>query len=304
MTNEEIVTKIRNSGRKDPEDMLQLFQQNMGLVKALIRPFEWCSEEAGAPGDFWCKDLQHEVFLSIYEAVGAFDPERGIAFTTVWVPYAKNALQNYARRHDGITLSSDAGFEARQYDKTVEEFRLQYGRDPSDLELLRFGDWESMDALRRVQKIAVLRDSLSLDCPGTEDGDTLGDLQPAPGPDLEEEITDRIADEQLKAELWEAVDELPADNAEVIRRRYQGGQTAKQISEALGVSMTTVSNRHSRACELIRRSSRAPRIQGLYDSMPIYEKQSPYVASGISSWKRTGYSRPERLAIWSVDGDV
>lgn len=303
MTNEEIVTKIRNSGRKDPEDMLQLFQQNKGLVMKLIQPFARYSEEARAPGDFWCKDLQHEVFLSLYEAVDAFDPERGASFVTFWVPYARRALMRYAGRSGGICFSEDARLEVLHYRKTLRSFLREYGRDPSDEELLRFGDWPDMDALRRVQKLAALQENVSLDEPRTEDGDTLGDLQPAPGPALEDAVTDRLADEQLKAELWKAVDELPADNAEVIRRKYQDGQTSKQISEALGVSITTVSNRHGRACDLIRKSARAPWIQELYDSMPIWEKQSPYSGS-LMSWKRSGYSRPERLAIWSVDGDV
>lgn len=203
MTNEEIVIKIRNSGRKDPEDMLQLFRQNKGLVMKLIRPYSGYSEEAGAPGDFWCKDLQHEVFLSLYEAVDSFDPEPGYTFVTYWLPYARKALWKYAGKYSGIHFSDDARLEVVQYRKALKAFLREHGREPSDLELLRFGGYANLAALRRIQKLAVLQDSVSLDAPSTEDSDdTLGDLQPAPGPALEDEVTDRIAEEELKAELW------------------------------------------------------------------------------------------------------
>lgn len=85
--------------------------------------------------------------------------------------------------------------------------------------------------------------------------------------------------------------------------KYRDQLSGKEMVETLGLTRQRINQLEHKGCDMIRSSPRATRILELYD-MPTWEKQNPFIAAGFGSWKRSGYSRPERLAIWSVDGDV
>lgn len=304
MTNEEIVMKIK-SGELGAEGMLQLFENNSGMVKKMIRPYLGFSDERDAEREEdRYTDLKQEVFLSLYPTVDRFDPEKGYKFLTYWTREAKKALQDYARKTATIPLSSDVTLEVLQYRKALEEFRLEYGREPSDMEMVDFGDYANIEAVKRIRRIDDLRKCASLDAPAIaedSESETLGELQPDPGPGVEEQITDRILQEEIRRELWEVVDELPEKQAEVLRMKYREGMSGSEIGEALGISRQACNRLEHSGCDRIRSSNRGKSLRRrCIDGGLLY--WNAVGGTGFGIWSRTGYSAPERIAISSVEG--
>ena len=79
-------------------------------------------------------------------------------------------------------------------------------------------------------------------------------LQPedAAGAISDEEAVDRSA---LEAQLWEAVDRLPAKRRELLLMSKRDGLSYEQIAEATGLSVNTVRNQISRALQSLRNSA-------------------------------------------------
>lgn len=63
-----------------------------------------------------------------------------------------------------------------------------------------------------------------------------------------------------RAHLWTLVDQLEGNQREIIEALYVEGQTMRQIATGLGVSVATVSRRHSRIIDELGKRARA---QGL-----------------------------------------
>lgn len=307
MSNEELVMKIKSAGGQDPDTMMELFRQNIKLVMYAIRPFSMYSEEADAPGDFWCLDLQHEAFLSLYEAVDYYRPDAGAKFSTVFLRFLRKKLKQIAAGFSGVRVSEDRALEVRRYRTATKQLREDLGREPSEDELLEELGYGTREFLHSVQKTVAIMNQLRLDEPvkGADGNEarTLGDLQPDPGQNVEEDVVGRITEEEVRTELWMAVDDLPERQAEVLRRQYQDEETVQEIADNMDISRQRVSVLSREGRRGIRESRRGRRLRLVLD-LPIWEKQNPFIAVGFGSWKRSGFSRTERLAIWEVDGCI
>lgn len=127
--------------------------------------------------------------------------------------------------------------------------------------------------------------------PGAEEL-ALGDILADPRNGIEEE-QDRIEQEQLRAVLWETVDELEPSESKVLRMRYQDEQTLRECGERLGLSIESVRRIESRALRKMR-GYRVRRKLSPYVQDRIY---SISLQGGLGSFKRTGSSATEKAAI-------
>ncbi len=57
---------------------------------------------------------------------------------------------------------------------------------------------------------------------------------------IEVDVAERLDTAAMKKELWIAVDKLPREQSEVIRKRYQQSMTRKDTGEALGIAAGVV----------------------------------------------------------------
>ena len=72
MNNEEIVVQIQQ-GVNVSENTLKLYQNNLPIIKMIIRPYTEYEEEA---------DLLQESYFSLIKAIEKFDASMGYKFTT------------------------------------------------------------------------------------------------------------------------------------------------------------------------------------------------------------------------------
>ena len=96
-----------------------------------------------------------------------------------------------------------------------------------------------------------INSALSLDAPLDEDGTTLADLHADPQ-DVTEGPEDLLYRQQLRATLDAAIDRLPTEDADVIRKRYFRNMTQNEIASEKNVSAARIQQREQKALRTLR----------------------------------------------------
>ena len=151
-----------------------------------------------------------------------------------------------------------------------------------------------------VKQVRSLKESLrmgqivSLEKRLQEDGEgTVGDM--IPGQDnVESAVLDKVEAGELQRILWSEVDELPDELPEVIRARFQRGETLQSIGTYMGVSLERVRQIESKA---LRELSKPHRCRKLRQFLPAETERQAYRHVGISEFNRTWTSSTEFAAV-------
>ena len=138
-----------------------------------------------------------------------------------------------------------------------------------------------------------LHSCASLDTPlgDDPDGDTLGDLQADPV-DLIEDADRRIWLEQLREAVGEALDDLPPEQRDTLRRRFWDGLTPKEIGEAEGMPVQVIRTRENKALQTLRQRRRLDGFKTYID-----ERTPWYLRVGVEAFNSTGTSSVERITM-------
>lgn len=284
MENEELVARIK-AGIDTGDNMLALWKRNRGMICKIARRYSAYADT---------EDLQQEGYLALYPAIDGYDPDSGVKF----LAYATTVIDRAMRRYicssgSAVRIPEHERAKIREYKQTVNAFRSYLGRQQKRQEIAdNMGlNIEQVEQLERSIQTGRMA---SLDKPFT-DGDagyTLQDTVRDPN-NLIEAAEDAIQQEQLKAVIWEVVDTLPADQREVIRARYQMGQTLKATGEALGVTLERVRVVQNNGLNALRRGSRARKL------LPYYEdiRSRGMHGTGVNTFRHTWTSATERVAM-------
>ena len=284
MTNEQLVIRIK-AGVCVAENMLQLWEQNRGFVATIARKFCGYAE---------MDDLMQEGYLGLCKAVDAYDPDADVPFVNYAAYWLQQNMQRYVMNCGcNVRIPVQANVRARKYLKLCDTYEAKYGRKPTDRELER-ALGVSWNVLQDVKKSAAMLQIGSLDVPAGESEDaSLYDILPCQE-DVEEVVTDRIQEEQLRETLWATVDELPEHQSEVLRMRYLGDQTFKEISEQVGRGYQRTVQIHKEALRQLRRPRYRKKLEPFLDR-EIYS--SGLKGNGVGQFNRTWTSSTERAAI-------
>lgn len=284
MSNEQLVTRIRAGEDTDGSLMLQLWEQNRGLIGKLAGQYRGLADE---------EDLKQEGYFGLCEAVEHWEAGRGAVFSSVLFQYVRSAMLRYCQNNGTIRIPIWAGERAWKYEKLRGAFRQQVGREPTDKELCCYLG-VGMEMLGRIKKDVSMSRIGNLDTPVGKDEDTsLGDLM-ASDMDIEGSILEEIQCEQLRAVIWPMVDALPGKQAAVIRLRYQEGLTLKETGERLGFNHQAAREHERNGFRELRRSHRA-RI--LRPFLPEVAEAAAYHGNGVGTFNRTWTSSTERAAL-------
>ena len=134
----------------------------------------------------------------------------------------------------------------------------------------------------------------SLDVPvGDDEEGSMYDLLPGEE-SLEEDIVEKLQQEQLRDTLWSMMDELPGQQPAVIRMRYQEGRSLKETGDRIGCNVNQVSAIQNKAVMELRMPSRARVLEALMYG-ETYNKALK--GSGVQHFNRTWTSSTEYTAI-------
>ncbi len=284
ISNEELVARIR-AGQNIKGNMEQLYNQNLPLIRQFIKPFLGYEDEA---------DLLQQAYLGLYRSIEMYESSENVKFMT----YSKYWIQQEVRRYlensgSLIRIPSHKKQQGIQYKRLLQEYEREYGRPPSDLEAAEdLG--VSLDELTKIRM--SMQGVSSLDMPLKTDkaddeislGDTIADQN-----SLENDVIDRIFDEQREAAVWRIVEDYTDTQQEkVIRLYFKENKTLSEIAAETGVSLERV--RQIKA-DGLRRLRRGKALRELEQKCEIAE--ADIFRGGFSRFKHTGLSSVEKIIL-------
>lgn len=288
MTNEQLVIRIK-AGENVAENMEQLYEQ----VKNFIHSIAWKYRDSGE-----LEDLEQEGFLALYPAIKGYNPAAGCKFLTYAEYYIRQSMQRYLQVNGScLRLPVHCLEQVRKYERFCQTFKRDNGYEPSDWAAAKFLHC-SLEQVENIRKNACMAKLESLDSPVTgADGNadnTVGDFVPD-GTDLEEDVTDRMAAEQLRATLWEMVDSLEGQQPEVIRCRYQQNMKLDEIGQVCGMNRERVRQIEAKALRCLRNPARSKHLRPFLPEADRIYNDALY--GSLGSFNRTWTSSTERVAL-------
>ena len=204
----------------------------------------------GFPRSVELDDLISTGTIGLIEAIGNFDPARGVKFETYAVPRIRGAILDELRALDWIPRSTRA--KARNIDRATVALENLLGRRPAGSELAGKLEW-SLAELQAAQDDISGTSLLSLDemvyreednrqVPRVETIQLLTD----------EDVLSDIEKMELRAYLVTAVETLPEQERLVIGLYYYEELTLKEIGSIMHISESRVSQIHTKAVRKLR----------------------------------------------------
>jgi len=210
----------------------ELIERYLPLARHLARRYKSTNAELD--------DLYQVAAFALVKAVGRFDPDRGLAFSSFAVPTILGELKRHFRDHGwGVRVPRDVQELSLKLDRLVASLTWQLGRAPTPGELAeRTG--ASLEQVVEALGAVSAHFPDSLDRPAGEDGeDAIGLLFGGEDRGYEEVENTVLVDGLLAT--------LPEREREILRLRFEQELTQAEIGRRLGVSQMHVSR-------LVRRS--------------------------------------------------
>jgi len=290
MTNEQLVAQIQ-AGEDTAGNMLKLWQQTEGFIAKLAMSYQGYEE---------FEDLKQEGYIVLCEAVRQYDAERGVPFINYASFWIKQAMRRYIDNCSGVVrLPVHAREWISKYNRAVKEYRKEYGEPPSDRALCVLLDI-GQKKLHSIQKSIRMGQISSLSTPvcGEDEDITLYDTV-ATDTDMEEDVIRELDTADIKREIWIAVEELPANLSEAVKKRYRERLTLKEAGKRMGIGTDAVRQLESRALGQLRHQKRSKKFRAYYEE---YIQAAPVRHVGVESFYRTHMSAVELEAFgWQFD---
>ena len=135
-----------------------------------------------------------------------------------------------------------------------------------------------------------INSAVPFDAPiGDDDDLTIADIVVDPdGENGYRAVEDADYIRALRAALEKALDDIPPKNADVLRRKYFGGQAQNDIADELGVTAPEVARRERKAFSDLRKPQTMKELSDFFD---------PYRCTGYHAWKNNGWTSVEEAFL-------
>lgn len=300
MSNEELVKQIQQGSNADV-NIEELYHQNKGIIKRIIKNYSYVYQVKNSKASvpiIEFQDLMNEAYFGLIEAAKRYDDTVGAKFMSYAPFWIKQSIQRYIE-NNYRSVRMPVGLQGRifQYKKIINAYKLQLHRKPTDDELcicLRI-EFKALNELRkayhRYNQINSLDKQLQ-----DEEGLSLGDTVQG-DTDVENSVINNTMDESLKTELWQIVKENTTEEEnEVIHCRYKKDLSLQATGEITGQTKDKVRSLEAKALRHLRKNNIRRKLEEKFEIN--YAKS---YRTSFTSWKNTGESTPERLAIENVE---
>jgi RNA polymerase sigma-B factor len=182
------------------------------------------------------EDLIQVASLALVKAVDAFDPERGVAFSTFAVPTIVGELKRHMRETAWVVRVPRALQERTlAVERAERTLSARLGSAPTAAELASETGFSTEEVLEALGA-RVAHDAVSLDAPTGGSGDDAAAI----GARLA--ISDSgLDDAERRVFLSRALRELAERERTILRLRFIDGLTQTEIAERVGLSQMHVS---------------------------------------------------------------
>ena len=204
----------------------------------------------GMPQNIEFDDLVSYGIFGLLDAIGKFDPNRGIKFKTYAMTRIRGAIFDELRSIDWIPRSIRQ--KAKQIELVISELENKLGRTVEDEEIakeLGISGEEFQSLLSKLSGTSML--SLNDIWYLGDDNDELSILETLEAPEsMNPDVL--IEKEEIKEYIIDAIRKLPNKGKKVIVLYYYEDLTLKEIGEVLEVTESRVSQLHTKAIMRLR----------------------------------------------------
>ncbi|WP_434620308.1 sigma-70 family RNA polymerase sigma factor [Arthrobacter sp. A5] len=198
-------------------------------------------------------DLKQIASLGLIKAVRGFDPDRGTSFLAYAVPTVRGELKRYLRDSSWMVRPPRHLQDLRTtVSKTQPALAQQLGREPTLCELAIELGYDEQDIAEALNCQSSLHPE-SLEAPMDETAVTLSEIITA-----KDSRPDRIEEILM---LRGAIRRLPAQEQQLLYRRYFQEETQEEIGKHLAMTQMQVSRLLSRVLTNLQRSLQDESLQ-------------------------------------------
>lgn len=222
------------STTEDPPEVLDRFNQTLELVEIIARQV---SRSVGRQAEL--ADLISHGREGLLDAARRFDPERGVPFRAYANFRVKGAIIDGLRAMSTLPRRVHERLRAleaaNRFSEGAAEDRLSPGSPApavAEAERLLGEHLAGMAAAMAIGLVANVAHG--------EDGERVGVAR-------DDDPEEAVARAELLAVVEEAIDALPKEEAELVRRHYLDGERFDQVAKELGLSKSWASRLHTRA---------------------------------------------------------
>ncbi|MBR6106754.1 MAG: sigma-70 family RNA polymerase sigma factor [Oscillospiraceae bacterium] len=176
--------------------------------------------------------------MGLVKAANAFDPSRGVCFSTYAVPVIMGEIRRLFREGGSVHIGRRLQSLAQQAARAANDLRQSLGREPTVRELAETLGISEADT---AEALCAARPAVSLTAEG-EDGETVLDI-PVPSP--EQEIQEHLA-------LRQVLRLLSDTDRRLIALRYEQNMTQSAAAKLLGMTQVQVSRREKKILLFLR----------------------------------------------------
>lgn len=227
---------------KSPEARRALVMEYIGLVKFVIGKFRNHARQAGSVIDE--NDLMQLGMIGLLDSIDRFDPARGVKFETYAVTRIRGTVQDELRKLDWVPRSVRE--KLRAIDRATQKIECNQVLEASAKKVARELSMSLEDYLAMVHNVQTgVPEVIGQHNQGEEILEGLVD-------EGEVDVSERLADAELKQMLIRIVENLPPQDRLVISLYYYEELTFKEIANILHLSESRVFQRHAAILERLR----------------------------------------------------
>lgn len=297
MTNEDLVQLIKQ-GINISDNMAMLYSQNKGLIYSIIKRYRYvCKHEINCVSIIEMDELMHEAYFGLLKAVESYEPCHQVLFMSYAEYWIRQSVKRYLE-NCGQTIRVPVHKQQKiyNYNQATSYYLQHFNREPTTREYARCLQVSSK-AIENLEKSMFLDHMKSLDAPlpGGEDGDIFIADMVASDIDIENDVVEKVAKEQINNELWNIVDEVLKEDKlkKIIKMRYIDKLTLKEIGVVCGVTIEQVRQYESKALKRLRCNTRTKKLG---KELEIIKSDKSIIINGneldterIKRWIDNGY---------------
>ncbi|MBR6419135.1 MAG: sigma-70 family RNA polymerase sigma factor [Oscillospiraceae bacterium] len=178
------------------------------------------------------EELYSAACLGLVKAAHAFDPERGVCFSTYAVPVIMGEIRRLFREGRSVHVGRKMQTMAVRAARICEQLRQETGSEPT---VGQIAGALGVSEAEAAEILCASMPAVSLTVT-TEDGETETEIAV---PSHEQQVTERLA-------LHQVLGALPEGDRELLRLRYALCLTQSETGRRLGMTQVQVSRREKK----------------------------------------------------------
>lgn len=233
LSHEETVELIVRAKEGEDGAKAELVQQNMPLIKSIVRRYKNKQTET--------EDLIQLGTLGLIKAINHFDVSFGVRFSTYAVPMIAGEIKRYLRDNGAIKVSRSIKAKNQELNAFIEKYRQENAKEPTVAEMAKYLSVEETDVVFIMDSA---RYPVSIYAESEEEGLSLVDKICS---------KDNQDDYIEKSVLRDVIAKFDERDKKIIYLRYYRDKTQSEIAKVLGVSQVQISRLEAKILERIKK---------------------------------------------------